>query len=93
METYEGIMAKDQDGTLQDENKSLKCGLCNYSNKWPSKLKRHMMVHIGHKDFTCDRCNYSCARADNLKQHMLTHSGEKLLMLMLTLQFFLYNSR
>ena len=70
-------MAKDQDGTQQDKNKSQKCGLCSYSSKWPSTLKCHMIVHIGHKDFTCEQCDNSYTNADKLKQHMLTHSGEK----------------
>ena len=77
MEIHEGNMAKDQDGTQQDKNKSQKCGLCSYSSKWPSTLKCHMMVHICYKDFTCKQCDYSCAHADKLKQHILTHSGEK----------------
>ena len=77
METHAGNMEKDQDETLQDENKSQKCGLCSYSCKKPSVLKRHMMVHIGHKAFTCKQCDHSFARASDLKQHELAHSGEK----------------
>ena len=44
MEIHEGNMAKDQDGTQQDKNKSQKCGLCSYSSKWSSALKCHMMI-------------------------------------------------
>ena len=74
MEIHEDNMAKDQDGTQQDKNKSKKCGLCSYSSKWPSTLKCHMMVHICHKDFTCKQCDYSCAHAGKLKQNIQAKS-------------------
>ena len=54
MEIHEGNMAKDQDGTQQDKNKSQKCGLCSYSSKWPSTLKCHMMAHICQKRLPSD---------------------------------------
>ena len=51
-----------------DEKKYV-CTLCNESFKTMRNLRRHRLIHSGHKPFHCDICNRRFSRRDNLSSH------------------------
>nr|XP_033788850.1 zinc finger protein 347-like [Geotrypetes seraphini] len=50
---------------------------CNKSFPRLSALKRHKIIHTGHKPFTCTDCNKTFTRHSALKNHQLIHTGYK----------------
>ncbi|XP_052763460.1 zinc finger protein 768-like isoform X10 [Mya arenaria] len=49
------------------------CVFCGKEFGQPSWLRRHMMIHTGHKPYKCDICGKAFTLKGNVKQHRLTH--------------------
>lgn len=63
-----------------DEHKMMHdktCYICGKSFKRNDKLKRHMSVHTGVKNYGCDMCGKKFSRKDSLDVHLLTHTETK----------------
>lgn len=50
-----------------------KCHFCQYTTRYSTHLKRHILIHTGERPFACELCNYKCNQKESLKKHMLTH--------------------
>ncbi|KAK2152521.1 hypothetical protein LSH36_326g04078 [Paralvinella palmiformis] len=48
----------------------IKCSYCSYMAKWPSDLRRHMLVHSIEKRFHCHVCNKKYKYQFDLNMHM-----------------------
>jgi len=72
METQTDNFAKQPKQPLNVEMKSLSCNQCNYTARFSSNLKRHMLVHSSEKPFECTQCTYSANQAAHLKKHKLS---------------------
>lgn len=59
-----------------NENKHT-CSKCGKQFNENSKLKRHLLIHIGDKKHSCPHCNKSFIYDFNLKTHLRIHTGEK----------------
>ncbi|KAL2082344.1 hypothetical protein ACEWY4_022162 [Coilia grayii] len=53
------------------------CAICFKSFQVPSKLKRHYVIHTGHRPFQCSVCSKTFTQSAHLKTHLLTHNKEK----------------
>lgn len=54
-----------------------KCTLCEYETTISGRLKTHMIVHSGVREFICEICPKSFAYKHNLLNHRKTHSNER----------------
>lgn len=50
--------------------KNLKCSYCSYIAKWPSDLRRHLLVHSVEKRFKCTLCWKKYKYLGDLNVHM-----------------------
>ena len=53
-------------------NKEIICDICGLSFQGTHKMKRHMSVHTGVKDYKCDQCHKQYLDSNSLKNHMMT---------------------
>ena len=51
-------------------NNEIKCSYCSYMAKWPSDLRRHMLVHSVEKRFRCQVCNKKYKYQFDLNMHL-----------------------
>lgn len=51
----------------------LKCSLCPFMSKYPSRMKQHLVVHTNDTPFQCDLCQKKFNRKDNMQKHRLLH--------------------
>ncbi|XP_073321629.1 uncharacterized protein [Pagrus major] len=56
---------------------SYKCGTCEKTFRYKSKLQRHLIVHTGEKPYLCTTCGKRFCDNPALKKHMRIHTGEK----------------
>ncbi|UYM17936.1 C2H2-type zinc finger protein [Endozoicomonas euniceicola] len=68
------------------------CTVCKKTFPRPSKLERHMRVHIGEQPFSCDTCEATFKDKRNLTYHERTHRGEKPLVCDICGRVFAHNS-
>ena len=64
----------------EPKGKTHKCHVCPVCDKIfdkASKLKIHMVLHTGEKNYYCKICSKSFTGVDGLNRHMQTHSGPK----------------
>ncbi|KAK7021094.1 hypothetical protein SK128_026416 [Halocaridina rubra] len=59
------------------KSKRAKCHICGKEVYDNSKLKRHLLIHSGIKDFKCTLCEKAFYDNRALKKHMIVHSGRK----------------
>ena len=52
------------------KTENLKCSHCSYLAKWPSDLRRHMLVHSIEKRFRCQYCNKRYKYQFDLNMHI-----------------------
>eukprot|EP01084_Bolivina_argentea_P310494 537316_1 len=57
--------------------KKFKCSKCNFSTKWKSSLKTHILTHSKRKSFKCNRCNGAFKTQSGLCQHKRIHSRKR----------------
>ena len=55
------------------------CEICSKGFKVRSKLKEHMYIHTGEKNFVCNHpdCGKAFTKKSTLSQHLRLHTGEK----------------
>ena len=70
-------MIKNKTATKVFYKKEHVCDICKKVFKYKCRLKKHMLVHTGEKDFECHACLKKFARKYHLTQHMVTHTKEK----------------
>ncbi|KLU91660.1 hypothetical protein MAPG_10178 [Magnaporthiopsis poae ATCC 64411] len=56
-----------------NEEASLVCPTCGVSFQRQDHLKRHVLLHDGHKPFVCSFCTRRFPRRDTLQRHLATH--------------------
>ena len=52
----DGPESNEDEEDEDEEEENLQCGHCPYIAKWPSDLRRHMMVHTAQRRFKCQFC-------------------------------------
>lgn len=58
---------------LQRSEGGYQCAICFKSFQVPSKLKRHYVIHTGHRPFQCSVCAKTFTQSTHLKTHLNTH--------------------
>ncbi|KAH9920303.1 uncharacterized protein B0H18DRAFT_1213431 [Fomitopsis serialis] len=57
------------DRSKSSEKKMHPCWMCHKSFDRPSTLRKHLLVHTGHKAFACDTCGRRFGVQSNLNRH------------------------
>ena len=57
----------------QYTQEELKCKLCSYVAKWPSDLRRHLLVHSVEKRYACNACDKRYKYQFDLNMHLRRH--------------------
>lgn len=81
------------ESTKELHEESCKCQLyrclqCNYETAIGSRLKTHMRVHTGERNYPCILCGKKFAYKQNLNNHLKTHSDERSFKCQLCLKLF-----
>ncbi len=63
-------MKPTQMNVMFGKGQEMKCSHCSYLAKWPSDLRRHMLVHSIEKRFRCHLCNKKYKYQFDLNMHM-----------------------
>ncbi|XP_063079391.1 zinc finger protein Xfin [Engraulis encrasicolus] len=61
----------------QRPSSGYQCAICYKTFQVPSKLKRHYVIHTGHRPFQCSICSKTFTQSAHLKTHQLIHTKEK----------------
>lgn len=56
-------------------NSMNKCPVCSYSTPFTGNLKRHLLLHSGHRRFKCGICGKLFTLKQHLKSHLTIHEG------------------
>lgn len=59
--------------TVHKNYRTHQCPYCEYSNRRPAHLKRHILTHTGERPFPCLLCDYRCTQ----KYQLITHMARK----------------
>ncbi|XP_076127911.1 uncharacterized protein znf770 [Alosa pseudoharengus] len=65
--------ASRQTEELEKPKSGYQCAICFKSFQVPSKLKRHYVIHTGHRPFQCSVCSKTFTQSTHLKTHLHTH--------------------
>lgn len=60
--------------TSQRKTRGYQCALCLKKFEYPSKLSRHLLIHMGIKPFRCQVCSKSFRQLCHLQNHQKIHS-------------------
>ena len=52
------------------------CPFCPKILPFPSKMKRHILIHTGEKPFSCSKCEMCFNDKGNLKRHMIKYHSK-----------------
>ena len=55
---------------MHEEQKNIKCKMCNMEFRHNNSYKRHMMQHTGERPYECAYCDMAFKRRDGMNAHM-----------------------